>query len=54
MTEAINLKEDNNSYYFRGLSNIKLKKKEFGCKDLSKAGELGKIEVYTEIKKNCK
>lgn len=54
MTEAINLKEDSNSYFYRGLSNFKLKKKDLGCKDLSKSGELGKKEAYTEIKKNCK
>lgn len=54
MNEAINIKEDSNSYFFRGLSNIKLNKKEVGCRDLSKAGELGKSEAYTEIKKYCK
>ena len=54
MTEAINLKQDSNSYFYRGLSNFKLKKNDLGCKDLSKAGELGKNEAYIEIKKNCK
>jgi len=54
MNEAINIKEDSNSYFFRGLSNIKLNEKETGCRDLSKAGELGKSEAYTEIKKYCK
>ena len=54
MSKAIKFEENGNSYYFRGLSNIELKKKESGCKDLSKAGELGKKEAYTEIKKNCK
>ena len=53
MTKAILIKEDSNSYYYRGLANIKLSKKENGCKDLSKAGELGKTNAYSEITKNC-
>lgn len=53
MNEAIKIEENSNSYFFRGLSNIKLKKKDLGCKDLSKAGELGKKSAYEEIKKYC-
>lgn len=54
MTKAINIKPNNNSYFFRGKSYIKLNQKENGCKDLSKAGELGKKEAYKEISKYCK
>lgn len=53
MTKAILIKEDQNSYFYRGLSNIKLGKKDKGCKDLSKAGELGNKEAYSEISKKC-
>jgi len=41
-------------YYLMGLSKIKLGEKEDGCKDLSKAGELGKSEAYEAISENCK
>ncbi len=42
------------SYYLRGLSKIKLGQKQDGCKDLSKAGELGTSEAYKAISENCK
>jgi len=53
MTNAIKLKESDNSYYYRGLANIKLGNKTEGCKDLSKAGELGESKALYEAKKNC-
>ncbi len=53
MTKAIELKPDQNSYYFRGLAKIKIGNKDGGCQDLSKSGELGNVNAYTEIKKNC-
>ena len=52
-TKAIRIKEDANTFYTKGLAHIKLNEKELGCKDLSRAGELGKSEAYEEIKKNC-
>lgn len=52
-TKAIQIQEDANSYFIRGLSQIKLNEKALGCKDLSRAGELGKSEAYEEIKKSC-
>ncbi len=52
-TKAIQIKENSNSLFIRGLANIKLNEKELGCKDLSRAGELGKKEAYNEIKKYC-
>ena len=53
MTKAISIKPDKNSYFFRGLAKIKMSNKSEGCQDLSKSGELGNAEAYTEIKKNC-
>ena len=54
MSKSIGInKEADNSYYFRGLSKIKIGQKEEGCKDLSKAGELGKSEAYKAISHNC-
>jgi len=41
------------AYYERALIQIKLGNKENGCSDLSKAGELGKVEAYEAIKKYC-
>jgi len=52
MTRAISIEENDNSYYYRGLAKIMLKDLK-GCQDLSKAGELGKMEAYDEIKKYC-
>ncbi len=54
MTNSINLSKIANSYFYRGLSNIKLDNKIEGCKDLSKAGELGELKAYDEINKYCK
>ena len=53
MTMAISIKPDQNSYYFRGLSKIKMGDKVSGCQDLSKSGELGNPRAYTDIKKYC-
>ena len=41
------------AYYNRGLAKLGLSKKESGCLDLSKAGELGYAEAYEMIKKYC-
>lgn len=54
MDNALKIKETDNSYYYRGLANIKLGNKANGCKDLSKAGELGFSEAYNDINKYCK
>lgn len=53
MSKALNIKPIANSYYFKGLSEIKLGNKEVGCSDLSKAGEMGESKAYTEIKSKC-
>jgi len=53
MDKAISIGEGDNSYYYRGLSKMKLGNKPEGCLDLSKAGELGKSEAYEAIKKFC-
>lgn len=52
-TKAIQRQEDANSYFIRGLAFLKTNEKTLGCKDLSRAGELGKSEAYEEIKKHC-
>lgn len=54
MTNSLNLTKRANSYFYRGLSNIKIGKKADGCSDLSKAGELGESKAYEEINKFCK
>lgn len=53
LDNALNIKEHKNSYFLRGLANLKLGEKEKGCRDLSKASELGNNKAYDEIKKNC-
>lgn len=53
-TEAGNSDTSGWPYYLRGLAKIKLGQKQDGCKDLSKAGELGTSEAYTAISENCK
>jgi tetratricopeptide (TPR) repeat protein len=53
MTKAISIKADQNSYFFRGFAKIKMSDKTSGCQDLSKSGELGNANAYTEIKKYC-
>lgn len=50
---SINNKSQN-SYLYRGLANIKIGKKEDGCRDLSKAGELGNEKAYEAISEFCK
>ena len=51
--KSIKIKPTANSYYFRGLAEIKLGNKEKGCSDLSKAGEMGETKAYTKIKNKC-
>jgi len=41
------------AYYNRGLAKLFLSKKDSGCLDLSKAGELGYSEAYEAIKEFC-
>lgn len=41
------------SYYYRGLAKLQMGDKPSACKDLSRSGELGNTDAYTEIKKNC-
>ena len=54
MDKTISIEVSNNSYFIRGLAKIRIGRKEEGCKDLSKAGELGKSEAYKAISENCK
>lgn len=53
LNKAIKIEKHSNSYYLRGLTQIKLGKKEKGCKDLSKSGELGNSDAYEAINKYC-
>lgn len=53
LTKAIGIEEHDNSYYLRGLAYLKQGNKTKGCKDLSKAGELGNAKAYEEISKKC-
>lgn len=53
LDKAIIIENHYNSYYLRGLAQIKKGNKEKGCKDLSKSGELGNADAYEEISKNC-
>jgi tetratricopeptide (TPR) repeat protein len=53
LDKALSLEKNPNSYFLRGLAYIKSGQKVKGCKDLSKAGEMGNDEAYTEIGKNC-
>lgn len=53
LDKAIELHEDENSYFIRGLVHIKLGQLEKGCKDLSKSGELGNNEAFEKIKIYC-
>jgi tetratricopeptide (TPR) repeat protein len=50
MNNAILIKESANSYYYRGLAQLKLGKKTLGCKDLSKASDLGKEEATKSLR----
>jgi tetratricopeptide (TPR) repeat protein len=52
--KAIELDPKNaEAYKIRGLTKIKLGQKDSGCLDLSKGGELGDVEAYGLISKNC-
>jgi tetratricopeptide (TPR) repeat protein len=42
------------AYFLRGVSRILNNQKEEGCRDLSKAGELGIAEAYTIIESRCR
>jgi tetratricopeptide (TPR) repeat protein len=54
LSKVIELEPENaDALLARGKVNIKLGNKENGCKDLSKAGQLGKEEAYETIKKSC-
>lgn len=54
MDNALIIKKNNNSYFYRGLAKIKLAKKTEGCEDLKLSQELGKKEAFLEIGKYCK
>ena len=53
-TKAIAI-ENNFAYAYlgRGLVKIYFGQKESGCLDLSKAGELGRVDAYDKIKLLC-
>ncbi|WCC46192.1 tetratricopeptide repeat protein [Tenacibaculum finnmarkense] len=53
MNKALKIQKNASSYYYRGLSYIKLDKKSKACSDFSKAGELGNSDAYEKITKNC-
>ena len=53
-TKLIEINPQNaDAYYKRGLLEIKIVHKDSGCKDLSKAGELGYSKAYEAIKEFC-
>ena len=53
-TEAISYDPGNSqAYFYRGWAKLSLGKKDDGCLDLSKAGELGYSEAYNYIRKYC-
>jgi len=41
------------AYYNRGVAKLGLDQIDSGCLDLSKAGELGSLEVYERIGEYC-
>jgi tetratricopeptide (TPR) repeat protein len=53
MNEAIKIQKNGNSYYYRGLSYLKIGNKSKACSDLSKAGEMGISNAYIIIKEKC-
>lgn len=54
LSKVIELDPENaDALLARGKVSIKLGNKDLGCKDLSKAGQLGKEEAYEIIKKSC-
>jgi tetratricopeptide (TPR) repeat protein len=48
-----NSPNDAQTYYYRGLAKLILNQRRDGCLDLSRAGELGYLEAYKQIKLNC-
>jgi tetratricopeptide (TPR) repeat protein len=53
-TKAIEINPDYaDAYYNRGIAKINLGKKNSGCLDLSKAGELGDDDAYEAISDHC-
>lgn len=55
MNKAISIQaESANSYYLRGLANIKMKYLTKGCKDLNIANELGHLNAIKMLNKYCK
>ena len=53
MTNAIEIEQHDNSYYYRAMAELKLNLKAKACDDLSKAGELGNAEAYKVMKNKC-
>ena len=53
-TTAIELNPSNaEAYNLRGIDKLILGQKDSGCLDLSKAGEMGYLEAYDDIKEFC-
>ena len=53
-TKILEINSNNvDAYYLRGILRIEHGQLEQGCLDLSKAGELGDIKAYQEIKDKC-
>lgn len=53
MTKAIKLKGSGNSFYYRGLANLKLEMSVDGCEDLNRANKLQVEGASAAIKKYC-
>jgi len=54
INKVIELDPNNSSAYFvRGIAKIQLDQKDSGCLDLSKAGEMGDMDAYDQIKQYC-
>jgi tetratricopeptide (TPR) repeat protein len=53
MDKALKIQKNASSYFYRGLSYLKLDKKSKACSDFSKAGELGNTDAYDKITKHC-
>lgn len=54
MDNAISIQKNSNSFYYSGLSKIKLGQQTQGCEDLSKSNELGNSEALKKIEELCK
>lgn len=54
MDNAIIIKKNDNSFYYRGLAKIKLGYKTEACEDFKSSKDLGNKEVFLEIEKSCK